>query len=85
MQGLELTGSTYYDYWIRDELGFGAGGWVRMRLSACGLREPSIIWLLPGQEVTCGICNFPGTLSRVSIGSPNVVGAHDAASSTIWG
>ena len=47
----------------------------------CSFLEPSLIWLLSAREFLCGICNFLGTLSRVSIGSPNVVSADAAASS----
>jgi len=85
MQGLKLTGSTCLDCWIFDQSGIGAGGRDGTHLCVCGFCEPSLIWLLPGREVTCSICNFPGTLSRVCRGSLNVVSRDDALSSTIWG
>jgi len=78
-QWLKLKGSKSCDFWIGDKLGIGAGPWDGMRASVCGSHKPSLIWLLPGQEVTCGICNVSWTLSRVSIGSPNFVGTGDAA------
>jgi hypothetical protein len=42
-------------------------------MSNCGFPELSLIWLLPGREVHCGICNIPGPMWRHSISSPNVV------------
>ena len=84
MQGLTLTGSKWLDCWICDHSGIGAGGTDRMRSCVWGFCARSFIWQLPGREVTCGICNFPGTLSRVSRGSLNGVGTDDAASSAVW-
>jgi len=82
MQGLKVTGSTCIDFWMCDESGFGAGGRDGLRSFVWGFYKPSLIWLLCGWEVACGMCNFPGTLSGVSIGSPNVVRADEAASSS---
>jgi len=85
MQGLKLTGSTGSDRWIRDKSGIVAGGREWMGSCVCGFWEPSLILLLPGREVTCGICNLLRTLWRVSRGSLNVVGTDDAAPSAVWG
>jgi len=40
----------------------------------CGFAKPSINWPLPGREVPCGICDCLGTIARVIISSPHVVG-----------
>jgi len=85
MQGLKLPGSRSFDDWFFDQSGIRAGGRDGMQLCICGCCEPSFIWCLRGREVTCGICNFPCTLSRVSIGTPNVISTDDAASSAVWG
>jgi len=47
-------------------------------ISDCGFPEPSLIWVLPRWEIECSVSNFPGTISRASDSSPNIVGA-DAA------
>jgi len=44
-----------------------------MNLCDCGFSEPSLMWLLPGREVTGGICDCPRTMSGVCTSSPNVV------------
>jgi len=49
----------------------------------CGLTEPSLIWLRPGREVPCGFCYVPGTMSRLSISSPNVAGGGAGGSSFV--
>jgi len=85
MDGLKLTGSTGLDCWICDQSGMWAGRRDGMHSCICGFHEPSLMWLLPGQEVHCGIYNYPGTLSRASGGSLNVIGSDDAASSAVWG
>jgi len=51
----------------------------------CGFTEPSLILLLPGWELRCGICEIPGRISRQSIYSPNVVGAGAAALASALG
>jgi len=53
--------------------------------SAWGFSKPSLIWLLPARDVTCGICNCPGTISRAYICSPNVVGDGVAEVMSVWG
>jgi len=50
-----------------------------------GFRKAGLIWQLDGQDVRCCICTFPGMLSRISISSPNVVGADGAVTSSICG
>jgi len=52
-------------------------------LALCGFPELSLIWLLAGRGVPGGICDCPGTISTDSIGSPNVVGAGEADSSSV--
>jgi len=84
MQGLKLSRLSCCDCWIGDQSGIRAGGRDRMRSCVHSFCEPSLIWLLPGPEVSWGVCNFPGTISRVSVGTPNVVGTDDAALSAIW-
>jgi len=85
MQGQNLGGSTGFDFWIGDNSGAALGGRDGLCLTRCGCWESSLIWLLRGREVTGGISDFQGTLSRVSIGSLNVVSADEAASSSVRG
>jgi len=85
MLGWILTRSSGCDCWIGDRSGIGAGGRDGKRSCVCGFHQPSLIWLISGPEVTCGICNLPGTLSRASIGTPHDVRADYAASSAVWG
>jgi len=54
-----------------------------MHLWIWGLLEPNLIWLLPGRDVTCGICDFLGTLARVSIGYLHVISEDEATSSSV--
>jgi len=54
-------------------------------LCDCGVSEPCLIWLLPGWEVVCSICDCPETISRVCICSPNVVNISVAAVVSVWG
>jgi len=84
IQGIKRTGSTCFDVWISDQSGIGAGMGDGMHSCVCGFHDPCLIWLLPGREVTCRICNFLGTLSKVSIGWPNAFGGDDTASSDVW-
>jgi len=77
MQGWQLSGAGVFDFPIVDESGTALGGRNGIPLCVWGFHEPSLIWLIPAWEVTCGICGFLGTLSRVSISSPNVVGANE--------
>jgi len=85
MQGLKLPGSTGFAFWIGDESGPTVGASPAIPLFYCGFPEARPKWLLPGQEVLCGICNIPGTISTHSIGCLNDVGAGAASSSVIWG
>jgi len=78
-----LTGSTGFDFIMIDKTGDASDERDGMCLCVCGYWEPSLIWQLPGRDVTCSIWDFLATLSGVSIGSPNVVAADDAASSSI--
>jgi len=56
-----------------------------MWLSAWGLSEPSLIWLLPCRDVTCGIGDCLGTIWRTGISSPDVGGDCVAAVVSVWG
>jgi len=67
------------------------GGWIRLLggpkviilVFDCGFPKPSLIWLIPGREVPCGICVIPGRMSRNYITSQNVVRAGAATSSSV--
>ena len=76
-------GSTCFDFWDFDKSGSAYGGRDGIGWCVCGFREFSHLSLLPGGEVSCGVCDLPGTLSRVSIVSPYVVGADEVASSSV--
>jgi len=78
-RGWRLTGSTGCDSLNIHEWGAVSGRGDGIPVPVWGLRKPSFIWLLPGQDVTGGICNFPGTLLKVSIGSPNIAGSDEAS------
>jgi len=56
-----------------------------IHLGDCGFPESSLIWLLLSREISCGMCDLLGTISGVSISSPNVVGAGVAASIYVSG
>jgi len=84
-QGWKLTGSTGFAFSKSNVSGSAAGSRPDMVVFDCGFTEPSRIWLLPGREVPCGICNIPETMSSLSISSPNVVGGGAEASSSVWG
>jgi len=56
-----------------------------MRSCIWGFCKPSLIWLLPGREVTCGNCDLPGILSRVPIGSPIVLRTEQDVSTSVGG
>jgi len=81
----QLTDSTGNDIWISDEWCAALSGSDELCLHVLDWQEHSLIWLLPGQAVTCSICNSPGLLWRLSIGSPNVFCADEAASSSVCG
>jgi len=70
---------------ICDESGMAADIGGTMKLSAWGFSERNLIWLLPCRDVTCGICDCLGTLSRACISSPNVVSDGVAAVGSVWG
>ena len=72
-------GSRGFDCLICNELGAAMGGRDVMPLSHCCFSDPSLISQLPGREVPCGTCDCLGTISRVCISSPNVVGDGVAA------
>jgi len=80
-----ITGSTGFAVWIGDESGSAIGRRHAMPLFYCAFSAPSLMWLLPGREVPCSICNIPGMLTSVSITAPNDVGASQAAISTFRG
>jgi len=85
MEGWKLTGGTGFTLRIGDESGSAAGARPTIPVSDYGFPEPSLIWQLRSREVTCGICHIPGTISRHSISTPNVVGAGVAASLSVCG
>jgi len=85
MLGWRLMGSTGFEVSIGDELCSASGGRDVMCLCAWGFRWPTHIWRLPGREVSRVIGDFPGTLSTVSIGSPNVLGTDEAALCSVCG
>jgi len=70
---------------MSDELHSWAGARLGIVVFYCGFPQPSLIWLLLGAEVLCGICGIPGTISRHSISSPNVVSEGGDASSSLCG
>jgi hypothetical protein len=49
-------------YVIGDESDSGPAEREAMRSGDLGFPEPTLRWLLPGQEVDCGIADIPGTL-----------------------
>jgi len=68
---------------MSDKLGSVAGARQDILMFDCSLPEPSLIWLLSGQEVSCGICNILGTMSKHSRRSQNFITASTAASSSV--
>jgi len=84
-QGYELRSSTGFPCWRGAELGSTAGTRLGIFLFYCGFSEPSLLWQLPGHKVHCGICNIPGTISRHSMSSPNVLSAGATALSSVCG
>jgi len=83
LQEYNLTSSTACALSKGDESGSAAGSRSGMLVFDCSFAQPTLIWLLPGREVPCGICDIPRTMSRHSIHSPNAVGAGDAVSSSV--
>ena len=84
-QGSKFTGSTGFPFSNIDESGFLAGSRLGMLMFHCGFTEPSLIWLLPGRDVPCSMCDILRTMSRHSVSSPNIVGTGAAASSAVCG
>jgi len=66
-------------YIVSDESDSAPGVKDDMHSGDFGFPEPTLIELLPGREVHCGIGDIPETISRVSNRSPNVVGEGAAA------
>jgi hypothetical protein len=60
-------------YVISNEPDSVPDGREDMRLGDFGFPQPTLILLLPGREVHCGIGDIPRTISIVSNSSPNVV------------
>jgi len=58
---------------MSDESDSAPGAKEDMRSGDFGFPQPTLRWLLPGQEVHCGIGDIPGMRSRVCNSSPNVV------------
>ena len=85
MQWYKLTGSTGFAFSNGDVSCSVVGSKPHMLVFNCGITEPSLIRVLPGREVPCGIWDIPGTISRDLISSPNVVTAWAAASSSVCG
>jgi len=85
MQRQQLGGSTGFTLWIHNEAGSAPGAKLAIPVFNWGFPEPSLMWLLPGWEVHWAISDIPGTISRDSRSSPNVVGAGAAASSVVCG
>jgi len=84
MHRLMFTGSTGFTGSKRDESGTAGGARLGILVFDCSFTKPSPVWLLPGRDVHCGICDIPGTIPWHSSSSPNGVGAGAAAVSSIW-
>jgi len=56
-----------------------------MWLLAWGFSEPALIWLYPCRDVSWGIRDCLGTISRTCISARNVVGDGVAAPVSVWG
>ena len=85
MLGEILAGCTGFTFSICDKSGMASGIRDNKWLSASGWSEPTLICLHPGWDVTCIMCDCPGTISRTCISSPNVVGDGVAAVMSVWG
>jgi len=81
----ELTDSTGFAFSNVDESGSAAGSPLGMLDFDCGFTEQSLIGLHPGQEIPHGLCDIPGTMSRLPICSPNAVSGGDRVSSFVCG
>jgi len=82
MQGYNLTSPTGFAFRMSGGSGSMAGTGQGEAVFDCGFPQPGLIRLLPGGEVPCCNCDMPGTMSKHSISSPNVVGAVATASSS---
>jgi hypothetical protein len=69
-----LTGSICFAFSNVDESGSAAVCPLGMLDLDCGFTEPNLISFLPVGEVTSGLCDISGAMSRLSISSPNVAG-----------
>jgi len=79
MRWENFTGWTHMDVFIDDESCGASCGTQTMHLTDCWIVRHKHTWLLPGWDVLCWICNFPGTLWTVSSRSQNGVCADAAA------
>jgi len=79
MPRYNLMGSTGFAIPKCDESGTASDMSEAMWLYTWGFSEPSIIWQLSDRDVTCGICDHLGMISRFCISSQNVVGDGVAA------
>jgi len=79
-----LTGWTGVALTLCDKSGTASGMGETMWLSAWRFSKPTLTWLVPCQDVTCGIWDCPGTISKTCISSPNVVGDGVAAVASVW-
>jgi len=83
--GEKLTGWWGFGFSKCDLSHSAAGSRPDMLTFDCGFIDPSLIWLRLGREVPCGIGDIPGTISRHSIWSPNIVGLGAKASFSVSG
>jgi len=79
MYGHKIMGSSGFTFSIDDESGAVAGARPAIPVSDSGFPEPNLIWMIPGRDVPCGICDILGTISSDSLSSPTVVGAGAAS------
>jgi len=77
-------GSTGFAFSIGDELATSFGTSDPIPLCDCGFSEPTLIWLLPGQTVPCGICNCPRTMWRGCNCFPNLDSDGVVAVMSVW-
>jgi len=85
MQSSMITRSTGCACSKDDESDSAAGWKLGLLMFDCGFTEPSSLWQLPRWEVPWGSYDIPGTMSRRSIRSRNVVGVGPAVSSSVCG
>jgi len=85
MQWWKLTASTGFAISKGDKLASIGGSRLGIHVFDCGFTQPSLIWMLSGEQIPCRICVIPGSMSRHSISSPNVASAGATASTTVCG